>query len=987
MKSKNAFTRIVTTGIILALIVAILPQRQTKAITIQNTFLPKPNDYAFALPFTQKGSWYWQGPHQSGIDNASTTWSGVDFIQTDRGEFDVRAAADGELYIRKQCRVTERGTGRYITSLGMIYIRHKDIYPNDGITGGIATLYIHVKYDPKKFSTTKSVTRGEIIGKSVNPDLVSGTYPSSKYLTEKGCGYGNVNHLHFSITQWEKTSTGYKYTNLPMNDFLIGGWKIKKGTIAYTGSMVWRDEKTIHKDTGEGNFGKAIWNNGYVGDGRAPGSIQLATPEHSALLQAGQNPAMVEYQWAPHENPWGNTVSYQIQVSTFENFSSVISDNKTKDTSLVLPMEAGNADTDYYWRVRGIDLNGTGAWSNTRQLTMTKLQIPAPTQLTPVNGAETLSDLSFSWTTIPAAEYYLEFAGPTSGNSGWITATTFPVTSLPAGAYTWHVKARNNGVESAWSQTWNFTVQPTINAPEAPTLSYPTENGNTSADVTFVWNSVPNATEYFIEYTGTFSSGNSGWISETTFPVTALPAGNYAWSVKARNGSSESDWSPTWSFAVQPSGDVPAPPTLSFPAENGTVPIDFTFAWNSVPDAIEYFMEYNGTAASGNSGWGASTSFPVTALPAGTYTWSVMARNSNGESGWSPTWAFTVEPVVINIPAAPTLTSPVNGTGSGSAVTLSWQSVSNAVEYYAEYSGASSGNSGWINGTSLPLTSLPAGAYTWKVKARNAGGESEWSVPWSFTVTTAPVAPILLLPADNATVVAASLSFSWNSTANATAYYFEYSGAMSGNSGWVTSTTAQIATPVNGVYTWRVKARNAGGESVWSQTRTVTFVSTPSQITINSPTTIYPTGACSTSNWMTFTNNLSHTYYVTQNNNINPWAANPNYTYWKASIPVAGRYKVEAYIPSHGTLSWCGAGGKSISANTTDAHYQIYTSGTTWTKVEKSQNIGGNVWLNLGEFQLANGNYNVVKLIDSNHQTSYSQLIFFSDIRITWVGQ
>jgi hypothetical protein len=887
-----------------------------------------------------------------------------------------------------------------------------------------------------------------------------------------------LSNLHapkpFSIVSWKKSRT-YTYTNLSIDNVFVGGWKINKGSIAYTGSMTWRDGKTIKKDVGENAFGEPIWNNGLVGDGRTPSGIELVSPANLETINATQNPVPVTFTWTQHTNPWNNPVEYQLQVSNSIDFTSNIIDITTTATTATTSLNTSITLPKYYWRIRGIDSNGSGAWTSTWQLNIVQPPLPAPTLLLPSDLATINPDFSFSWNSVTdATEYYAEYSGTSSGNSGWISGTTFPVTSLPAGAYTWHVKARNAGGESPWSATWNFNVLP--NPPVAPTLVSPADLATTSPDFSFSWNSAAGTTEYYAEYSGT-SSGNSGWISGTTFPVTSMPVGTYTWHVKARNAGGESPWSTTWAFTVQ----IPAPPApiLDSPFDNTTTSPDVTLTWNASIGAAEYYSEYAGSS-SGNSGWISSVNFPVTSLPVGIYTWHVKARNAGGESAWSTTWTFTVQPVIIP-PVAPTLVSPADtatvgtdfsfswnsdanateyyaeysGTSSGNSgwisdaifsvtsmpvgtytwhvkarnsagegpwsqtwnltvlpdppiaptlispadlatigpdFSFSWNSVIGATEYYAEYFGASSGNSGWISGTTFPITSLPVGTYTWHVKARNAGGESAWSTTWTFTVQPVivpPLAPTLVSPADNATVIGTGVTFTWNSVANATEYYAEYSGASSGNSGWISGTTFTVTSMSAGTYTWQVKARNAGGESTWSLTRTVILQVPPAQIQINSPTTLYPTFTttnCPTSNWMRSTNNLGHYYYLTQNNNINPWVANPNYGYWKGTIPVAGNYKIEFYVPSHGTFYWCGPGGKAISTNTNDAHYQIYTSGSTWTKAEKSQS-GGNVWVNLGNFYLTAGNYNVVKLIDSNHQTSFSQLIFFSDIRITWVSQ
>ncbi|MHB8810859.1 MAG: hypothetical protein ACYC9M_12735 [Desulfobulbaceae bacterium] len=64
---------------------------------------------------------------------------------------------------------------------------------------------------------------------------------------------------------------------------------------------------------------------------------------------------------------------------------------------------------------------------------------------------------------------------------------------------------------------------------------------------------------------------------------------------------------------------------------------------------------------------------------------------------------------------------------------MQWNAASGATEYYCEYWGASTGNSGWTTATSFDPGDLPDNNYYyWRVKARNASGESGWSVTWSW---------------------------------------------------------------------------------------------------------------------------------------------------------------------------------------------------------------------------------------------------------------
>jgi hypothetical protein len=401
-------------------------------------------------------------------------------------------------------------------------------------------------------------------------------------------------------------------------------------------------------------------------------------------------------------------------------------DDNNNSTADYLKFLSGNADGDQPQLVVKYDL----------------LPPPAAPQPSPTPSPVCIGTINFSWQADPepTTEYYFEYTGTVSGNSGWISATNYS-TSLNAGTYIWHVKARNAGGESPWSADASLTVG---DCPVAPTLVSPPNTAIIFAGATnFSWNPSTYATQYYFEYddTSVFDTplGNSGWISATTYSAT-LSAGKYYWRVKALNAISESGWSNIWEVNVSTPLTLGSSSMMAFAAsstpaatlENNSIVFAgmTTFTWGSAPEnipvsgAAEYYLEYSGPA-SGNSGWISGTSYSAN-LDAGTYTWHVKTRNAVSESQWSDSWTL-----IVSNP--PTLSSPANGaTLLAGSVNFTWNTVNGAAEYYVEYSGAASGNSGWISGTNYSAN-LPSGVYTWRVKARNAINESQWSVAtWTF---------------------------------------------------------------------------------------------------------------------------------------------------------------------------------------------------------------------------------------------------------------
>lgn len=147
-------------------------------------------------------------------------------------------------------------------------------------------------------------------------------------------------------------------------------------------------------------------------------------------------------------------------------------------------------------------------------------------------------------------------------------------------------------------------------------------------------------------------------------------------------------------------------------------------------------------------------------------------------------------------PIPPSLISPAdNSSLAAGSITFNWSTSSGATLYYFEYLGPISGNSGWITGTSFSTTIDVFGEYSWRVKAQNGNGESDWSDIWEFDVLVAPAAPALVSPSNGSTLSSGSITFDISPSVSATEYYFEYIGPVSGNSGWITVTSFTI--PLN----------------------------------------------------------------------------------------------------------------------------------------------------------------------------------------------
>lgn len=157
----------------------------------------------------------------------------------------------------------------------------------------------------------------------------------------------------------------------------------------------------------------------------------------------------------------------------------------------------------------------------------------------------------------------------------------------------------------------------------------------------------------------------------------------------------------------------------------------------------------------GNGQWEISADWDTSSLARGDYAVAVEVATLD-DPQWQRaerqvrTYTLIGSPSPTNRPPSrPVLESPYDwylrdAAGAAATVRLCTQAASDpdgdAVQYYFEYSGAQSGNSGWITDRCWEHSFNPEN-YAWRAKARDAGGrESDWSAEtWHFSVASGGV--------------------------------------------------------------------------------------------------------------------------------------------------------------------------------------------------------------------------------------------------------
>jgi hypothetical protein len=456
----------------------------------------------------------------------------------------------------------------------------------------------------------------------------------------------------------------------------------------------------------------------------------------------------------------------------------------------------------------------------------------------------------------------------------------------PAGQkYFWRVRAQNANGFGPFSAVYNFTVD--TQPPSAPPLVSPALNGvSTTLRPTFKWEAVSDAVRYRLLVASNFSCSTTVLeatnIATASFtPATNLPQGEYWYCVESTDAAGNaSGFAEKRHFVVN----------LSLLPANGANVVAATapyrpsvvLTWTNVSGAtfdldIATDSSFTDTVTQQVTG----NRFTVTTLSFGTYYWRVgLPGNALPQS---LARHFTITPPV---PVAPGIQTAVPGSLRQGAFTndttpvFDWSVPANWATplpgqslYYELHLAADAGFSAPLAGSPLIFTNsdgewtastLPdtaATTYYWRVRAvTNLGVTGPFSITWRFTLDTVdPGLPASLTsPADGAVATAAKPPFSWAAgTGGASSYRLEIDDDPAFGSPVATpivnATRYTPAAPLaQGVYSWRVFARDAAGNETDAPTgpRTLTVDYRTGPIEERVITTANPSGVPVTFTWI-----------------------------------------------------------------------------------------------------------------------------------------
>ncbi|MDP2885747.1 MAG: fibronectin type III domain-containing protein, partial [Ignavibacteria bacterium] len=372
----------------------------------------------------------------------------------------------------------------------------------------------------------------------------------------------------------------------------------------------------------------------------------------------------------------------------------------------------------------------------------------------------------------------------------------------------------------------------------------PQVSGVTSTTATLSWSGTESGADYEIDLAG--GSGNVNIKDkEKTATLTGLsPGTNYTWKVRTVKGNKSSEWvdGPSFSTTGSPPPPPPTPsaPTVSVAATHNSA----TFTFDAVSGGTFDVQVATDNRMQNRVGSGSTTSTSVTVggLSGKTKYYYEATVTVSGKKSNPTKDSFTTPDPPLQPPGPPSPREATNVTSA--SATLNWSTVSSATSYdYDVYSdnlgtpiaaGTSSSNSVTVNGLTGGVT------YTWRVRAANAAGKSDW-VPSSFrTPIPKPDPPSSLTSSSSST----GATLGWRGATAATTYDVEVLDNHSFKIVWERKGIAGTSATVTGLssntrYYWHVRSVNAGGESDWV---TSEFTTNP---VIQAPTVTFKEAATS----------------------------------------------------------------------------------------------------------------------------------------------
>ncbi|MDM8560654.1 hypothetical protein [Candidatus Parabeggiatoa sp. HSG14] len=371
--------------------------------------------------------------------------------------------------------------------------------------------------------------------------------------------------------------------------------------------------------------------------------------------------------------------------------------------------------------------------------------------------------------------------------------------------YNYSITASNTNGDS---QATTATGTTSVSTPNAPTGLLTTTISETAINLTWTDNS-GTETGFIVKRDGTPLASPTTATDIANYSDTGLTCNTtYNYSVVATNAIGDSTPSPTISGTT-----TPCIPTDFIATQISTSQIDLT--WTDIADETNYIIKRDGPTIATIAA--DTTSYSDMGLTIdGTYNYSVIATNANGDS--QP--ATAVGTTSSTAPSAPAnLTAP---TISSTTIDLTWNDNSsdeNGFIVKRDGTPIATTTTDIFNYSDTDLTCNTT--YNYSVVATNASGDSTPSPIISETTSLCPTGL-------NATPVSASqIALTWTDVVDETGYLIERDGVQITTIAADTTSYSNSGLSCGTTYSYSVKATNAVGDSTATSASATTSACPP----------------------------------------------------------------------------------------------------------------------------------------------------------------
>lgn len=506
----------------------------------------------------------------------------------------------------------------------------------------------------------------------------------------------------------------------------------------------------------------------------------------TAPLNGANNAAVnTNIEWAEVTDANGYIISVNGSISTENNVSEL---DITSGNSYNFTNEFVQGETV---TVTIIPYNEIGEAIGCSSENFTIKPIPSCTNLiAPANNDTNIDvDTSIEWNAVTNADGYrvTVIASNSTANNMTdfeiTTGTTFDFSNdfIQGETVTVTIKPYNDSGEASGCTSESFTIVPPP-VPNCTTLITPLNNTlDADIDTDISWNAVTGATGYKLTVTASESTNNNLTevdVIATSYDFTGdfIQGETITVTIKPYNNSGEATGCTTETFTIKP---VPTCTNLAQPI-NGDMAVvtNTSISWNTVTDAIGYFVTVSGSSSTTNNvtdfkTTNTSLNFSENFTQGETVSVTITPYNESGNAIGCNTESFTIEAV----PVCATLVLPANGAIDVPVNTdLEWTEVAEADGYLLTVTGSSSSAN---NINELDITT--GNTYTFAsdfeqgetieviITPYNNAGEALGCSSESFNIKAIPNCTNLIAPIDGEELTEVN-EISWNTIPNANGY-------------------------------------------------------------------------------------------------------------------------------------------------------------------------------------------------------------------------